>query len=394
MNDETRPGAPPRARRVTYIETARRIASTRRNYVSHAAVFVLGLIAVAAAFGRIGDAPGSSLTADLWYVVPPENAVPGVGDQGGGAVLPDESAGDEGAPAAVAAPTPASASAESSADLQVAFVTHVVEPGDTLNGIAAAYGVDPQYLLWNNPEVGSDPDSLIIGQTLLVPAVDGLVYDVRLGDTINDIAAFYGIDPQAVVSFAPNGLESPDMIVEGMTLVLPGAVPPAPAEQPADAVSDAPAVVADPEPARDVAAAAGSVAPPAAPVTAYVPSVGFIWPVNGPLWSGFGPRWGSFHKGVDIGAGYGTPIVAAASGQVVLSTYSDNGYGNYVIIRHDDGSETLYAHMTERWVGLGQYVNQGDAIGSVGCTGWCSGAHLHFEVHVGGAPVDPLGYLP
>jgi murein DD-endopeptidase MepM/ murein hydrolase activator NlpD len=79
---------------------------------------------------------------------------------------------------------------------------------------------------------------------------------------------------------------------------------------------------------------------------------------------------------------------------VVLATYRDNGYGNYVIVQHADGSETLYAHMSAIYVAQGQYVNQGDVLGAVGCTGWCTGDHLHFEIHIGGSPVDPLGYLP
>ena len=114
----------------------------------------------------------------------------------------------------------------------------------------------------------------------------------------------------------------------------------------------------------------------------------------GSLWGGFGPRWGSFHTGVDIGASAGTAVTAVASGQVVLSTFSNNGYGHYIIVQHADGSQTLYAHLLERYVALGQNVGQGEVIGAVGCSGWCSGNHLHFEVIIGGSTVDPLSYLP
>jgi murein DD-endopeptidase MepM/ murein hydrolase activator NlpD len=79
---------------------------------------------------------------------------------------------------------------------------------------------------------------------------------------------------------------------------------------------------------------------------------------------------------------------------VVLASYSGYGYGYYVIVRHGDGSETLYAHLSAIYVSLGQYVGQGEIIGAVGCTGWCTGPHLHFEVRIGGTPVDPLAYLP
>jgi murein DD-endopeptidase MepM/ murein hydrolase activator NlpD len=143
-----------------------------------------------------------------------------------------------------------------------------------------------------------------------------------------------------------------------------------------------------------VPAGVGPTLPPAQAPPILSTSVSFIWPVAGTLWGGFGPRWGSFHKGIDIGASYGTPIVAAAAGQIVLSTYSDNGYGSYVIVRHGDGSQTLYAHMSERYVTLGQFVSQGETIGAVGCTGWCTGNHVHFEVHIGGAATDPIAYLP
>ena len=117
-----------------------------------------------------------------------------------------------------------------------------------------------------------------------------------------------------------------------------------------------------------------------------------IWPVNGPVVSGFGPRWGRMHEGVDIAAPAGTPIRAAASGSVVL-LQSDAGYGNFTCLDHGGGLQTCYAHQSSFAVGSGQSVSQGSVIGYVGCTGHCYGDHLHFEVRVGGAPTDPLGYL-
>jgi murein DD-endopeptidase MepM/ murein hydrolase activator NlpD len=243
--------------------------------------------------------------------------------------------------------------------------------------------------------MGADPDMLITGETLLVPGTRGIVYDVKLGDTVTDIATTYAIDPAAIVSFAPNDLESADMIVEGSRLVLPGGVPPPPpvvVEEPAPAEIEPVPPVEAPAPAP-VIVPAPAPAPAPAPPPAVITS-GYTWPVSGPLNSRFGPRWGSFHSGIDIGAGYGTGVSAAASGQVVLASYSGYGYGNYIIVRHGDGSETLYAHLSSIWVSLGQYVAQGEIIGAVGCTGWCTGPHLHFEVRVGGSSVNPLGYLP
>jgi murein DD-endopeptidase MepM/ murein hydrolase activator NlpD len=121
-------------------------------------------------------------------------------------------------------------------------------------------------------------------------------------------------------------------------------------------------------------------------------SSGFIWPVNGPVVSPFGMRWGRLHAGIDIAVGYGTPIHAAASGRVVLAGWV-GGYGNYTCIDHGGGIATCYAHQSSFAVSSGESVSQGQVIGYVGCTGHCFGPHLHFEVRVNGAPVDPLGYL-
>jgi murein DD-endopeptidase MepM/ murein hydrolase activator NlpD len=118
---------------------------------------------------------------------------------------------------------------------------------------------------------------------------------------------------------------------------------------------------------------------------------GFIWPVGGPVVSPFGWRWGRMHEGIDIAAGYGTAIAAAASGTVIYAGWM-GGYGNLIIIDHGGGIATAYAHQSSFAVGGGS-VSQGQTIGYVGCTGHCYGPHLHFEVRVNGSAVDPLGYL-
>jgi murein DD-endopeptidase MepM/ murein hydrolase activator NlpD len=136
------------------------------------------------------------------------------------------------------------------------------------------------------------------------------------------------------------------------------------------------------------AQAASSYSPPSSAPSAS----GFIWPVSGPVTSPFGMRWGRMHTGIDIGVPYGTPIHAAASGQVIYAGWMD-GYGNLVFIDHGRGISTGYAHQSNIAVSNGQSVTQGQVIGYVGCTGHCFGPHLHFEVRVNGTPVDPLGYL-
>jgi murein DD-endopeptidase MepM/ murein hydrolase activator NlpD len=145
--------------------------------------------------------------------------------------------------------------------------------------------------------------------------------------------------------------------------------------------------------ARLRAAQSGVSIGPAGPIRRG--SGNFIWPVNGPIVSPFGMRWGRLHAGVDIAAGTGTPIRAAAGGTVSLvqSEAVSGGYGNYTCISHGGPIATCYAHQSSIGVSMGQHVSQGQVIGAVGCTGHCFGPHLHFEVRVNGTPVNPLGYL-
>jgi murein DD-endopeptidase MepM/ murein hydrolase activator NlpD len=140
--------------------------------------------------------------------------------------------------------------------------------------------------------------------------------------------------------------------------------------------------------AARIQGSSGSYSPPDSTPSA----AGLIWPVNGPVVSPFGMRWGRMHEGIDIGVPYGTPIHAAASGRVIYSGWMD-GYGNLVAIDHGGGLSTAYAHQSQIGVSIGQTVSQGQVIGYVGCTGHCFGPHLHFEVRINGAPVDPLSYL-
>jgi murein DD-endopeptidase MepM/ murein hydrolase activator NlpD len=123
------------------------------------------------------------------------------------------------------------------------------------------------------------------------------------------------------------------------------------------------------------------------------PSSGFAWPVSGPITSPFGMRWGTLHPGIDIGVPSGTPVHAAASGTVIWCGWM-SGYGNLVMIDHHNGLATLYGHNTSIAVSCNQQVSQGQVVSYSGCTGFCTGPHVHFEVRLHGTPVDPLGYLP
>jgi len=117
----------------------------------------------------------------------------------------------------------------------------------------------------------------------------------------------------------------------------------------------------------------------------------FIWPLSGPITSPFGMRWGTLHPGIDIGVPTGTPIHAAAAGKVIWCGWM-SGYGNLVMIDHGGGLASLYGHQSRIAASCGEEVAQGQLIGYVGCTGFCTGPHLHFEIRVNGSPVDPLGY--
>ncbi len=136
----------------------------------------------------------------------------------------------------------------------------------------------------------------------------------------------------------------------------------------------------------------------ARPATGTPPASGLMRPVPGGVSSGFGyrihPIFGTkkLHTGWDMSASSGDPIVAAADG-VVVSAGTRGGYGNAVVIDHGGGLATLYAHQSSIAVSAGASVSQGQVIGYVGCTGYCTGSHLHFEVRLGGSPVDPSGYM-
>jgi murein DD-endopeptidase MepM/ murein hydrolase activator NlpD len=116
------------------------------------------------------------------------------------------------------------------------------------------------------------------------------------------------------------------------------------------------------------------------------------WPVAGMVTSPFGPRWLGFHAGVDIGAPKGTPVIAAHRGRVTWAGWRGGGWGRLVVVA-GDGIRILYAHLSRVEVTVGQALTVGDELGLVGRSGEATGPHLHFEVRLGGAAVDPLPVL-
>jgi lipoprotein NlpD len=199
----------------------------------------------------------------------------------------------------------------------------------------------------------------------------GLRHRVQRGETLYRIGAAYGIPHQELARV--NRLKDPDRLEVGQVLVIP---------RTRRAV---PVAVVTPERARE-----DRPAPPELPAG---PSP-FVWPVPaGVLSSGFGPRGETHHDGIDISAPEGTPVRAARAGRVL---YADRlrGYGNLVILEHDGGYATVYAHNRGNRTAVGATVRQGDVIADLGSTGKTSGPNLHFEIRKDNVARNPLFYLP
>jgi peptidoglycan hydrolase-like protein with peptidoglycan-binding domain len=122
--------------------------------------------------------------------------------------------------------------------------------------------------------------------------------------------------------------------------------------------------------------------------------ISLAWPVDAPVGDPFGPRGNRFHAGIDLVAPSGTPVAAAASGRVTYAGWLSGGWGNLVVVAHADGVRTMYAHLSSISARLGQRVTIGTRLGAVGASGDATGPHLHFEVRVRGAAVDPRPVLP
>ncbi|MGH2461625.1 MAG: M23 family metallopeptidase [Chloroflexota bacterium] len=194
------------------------------------------------------------------------------------------------------------------------------------------------------------------------------VYTVQTGDSLEGIADLLSVDTQTLQQL--NDLSDPSALQAGMVLVVPD-VPTRPVKY---------GVVRE-QPHPNGAAPA------------------FIWPAIGPITTKFGvpgSDWvGGFHMGLDIGAPYGAPIVAAAAGSVEEANGDNShGYGNHVLISHGFGYETLYAHMSRIVARAGERVQQGQIIGYVGQSGYAFGPHLHFEVRRDSTKIDPEPLLP
>ena len=199
---------------------------------------------------------------------------------------------------------------------------------------------------------------------------DGVYHTVQKGQTLYRIATTYGLDVE--VLRRANFIRDPKKLKEGTRLWIPGAR----------------RVLSVPSAGKSRRAKKSS--PPIVK-----PRKGFlVWPTKGTLTSRFGMRNGRKHEGIDIAAPKGTPIHAAAAGEVVFSGWGPTGYGKMVIIKHKHHLTTLYAHNSRLIARKGNRVKQGQKISLMGSTGRSTGPHLHFEVRNDTHPKDPIKYLP
>jgi len=239
-------------------------------------------------------------------------------------------------------------------------IIYRVQKGDTLGGIAQKFGVSLDTIKWAND---LKSERLSLDQELKIPPVTGIVHKVKPGDTIYSLAKTYKTDPQKIVNFPFNDFSDLDTFALniGQILIIPDGVMPE---------------------AKPIATAM--------PVTQLARGTGELaWPVEGNITQY--PVW--YHMALDIANPAAPGIAAAASGKVVLVERQRYAYGHHVIIDHGNGLSTLYAHLSEIYVEVGQNVSRGQIIGKMGSTGRSTGIHLHFEVRKNGVAVNPLPFL-
>lgn len=226
---------------------------------------------------------------------------------------------------------------------------YVVREGDSLSQVAKMFGVSANTIIWANdlPKSGA----IKPGQILTILPITGVKHQVVKGDTIAKIAKKYKADVEEVAVF--NGLDIDSPLTVGQTIIVPDGeiAAPTPTTKPSSGGSGGK------EPNYD----------------GY-----YLRPIAG------GKRSQGLHghNGIDFSAPIGTEILASADGVVIISKEGgyNGGYGSYVVIRHDNGTQTLYAHMSKNLAFSGEQVKRGQVIGLVGITGKATGPHVHFEV--------------
>ena len=243
------------------------------------------------------------------------------------------------------------------------IVTYTVQGGDTAEIIAEKFGLQPTTLLWSNPEMEKMPDLLKVGQALTILPIDGVYHTVESDDTLESLAKTYKVEVADIVECPFNTIPEEGMLSVGMKVIVPGGT--------------------KPYETREVTTYSG-------PVEGTAQSSGiFYWPTAGALTQGY---WYG-HRAIDIGGSIGTAIKSADGGYVSFTGWTDIGYGYLVVVDHDEGYQTYYAHLSNIFVSEGEIVEARQVIGAMGSTGNSTGPHLHFEIRYNAYPTNPLFYL-
>ena len=288
-------------------------------------------------------------------------------------------------------------------------ITYKVKKKDTIPAIAKRYGVKQDTILMNNKDALNN--KMKVGDTITFPSIDGLYYKLEKNDTLAKIAKKYGISVVDIVDY--NNI-NPKKLKAGSTIFLKGVTLQKYkdvegrliAAQQAKEDKKKNKEKEKEKPEKPPKGAKGSAPPPPPPPqedddggrSAAYSGAGFAYPVryagvSSPFGNRFHPVLKRYilHTGVDLVAKY-VPLRAAKSG-VVTFAGNMSGYGKIIIIRHDNGYETRYAHLSVISTNVGEHVNQGDLIGKTGNSGRTTGAHLHFEIRQNGVPKNPMKYL-
>ncbi|MGH2633231.1 MAG: peptidoglycan DD-metalloendopeptidase family protein [Tepidiformaceae bacterium] len=273
-------------------------------------------------------------------------------------------------------------------DPQQPFILYTTQPGDSVSGVSAKFGIEQSTLLMNNTEV-SDKNLIQNGQQLIIPRKDGILYKIKAGDTVATIVGQYdNITADTVVGYKPNAIADPNALPQGVMLLLPGATvkPPPPPPPPPPPKAAAPNVSSGSD------GGSGGTPYPGANGRFHYPLAHWQG-VSDPF--GVDPAMNRFHTGIDLDlySYHHSSVFSACDGVVTTTEYLTYSYGYHVIVDCGDGFSTLYAHLSEIDVAVGQHVSAGTQVGVSGVTGFTTGEHLHFEIRVNGTPVDPQNYL-
>ncbi len=251
--------------------------------------------------------------------------------------------------------------------------TYVVQAGDTIGTIAQKFDLSINTILWANGLTGSS--TIKPGQSITILPTSGVSHTVKNGETVTQIAKKYQVDPATIIE--GNKLASAADIQVGEVLIIPNGINPT-------------TVIPRPRQQQSLGSIIQDILVPGQAGISQELGGKFLWPVlSRRITQYFKLR----HTGVDIGDKIGNPIYAAENGRVERAGWNNGGYGNYVIINHGNGIQTLYGHQSKILVKAGDTVARGQQIGMIGSTGRSTGPHLHFEVRINGRVTNPLNYI-